>query len=247
MRKYITLKLTLLIAISFILSSNYAFCLGSQAALRGGCAKVNITPPVGIWLTGYGGRDKASDGIVDELYAKALVLDNGQNTIAIVSTDLLWVPLEITTQIRRILKEKVGIPESNVLICATHTHFGPKIFTRAKIGPDVPASKIDKSYVQTLIKKIAGSVFIAHKNMKPVKIGAVKGEIPEIVYNRRTKRKDGSVKMAFTLPSEIIATRRIETDPQGMSRTTFTFPPYYNISLDKIFLVEIYVLIETLF
>ena len=127
MRKYITLKLTLLIAITFILSSDCVFCLGSQAALRGGCAKVNITPPVGIWLTGYGGRDKASDGIVDELYAKALVLDNEQNTIAIVSTDLLWVPLEITTQIRRILKEKVGIPESNVLICATHTHFGPKI------------------------------------------------------------------------------------------------------------------------
>jgi len=128
MRKYITLKLTLLVFV--VLLSNHIFCPHSQAGLKGGCAKVNITPPIGIWLSGYSRRDRASDDIVDELYARAMVLDDGQNTIAIVCNDLVGVPLGITTEIRRIIEEKTGIPEKSVLICATHTHYGPMIRKR---------------------------------------------------------------------------------------------------------------------
>ncbi len=197
MRKYITLKATLLAAA--ILFNNIC-SLAGQAALRGGCARVDITPRASVWLSGYGARNKPSDGIVDELYAKALVLDDGQNKIAIVSADLLWVPIKITAEIRREVKEKIGIPEKNVLICATHTHFGPKIDRITKNWPDTPISEIDESYVQTLKKKIADSILAANKNMKEVKLGAVKGKIPEIVYNRRTKRNDGSVAMTFRLP-----------------------------------------------
>jgi len=172
----------------------------AEGALKGGAAKVDITPPIGVWLAGYGSRDKPSDGIMDNLYAKALVLDDGQNKLAIVSTDLLWITLDVTAEVRRVIREKIGIPEKNVFICATHTHFGPKIDRLAKNWPDTPASKIDESYVHTLRKKIIDSIIIANKNLEQVKIGASKGEIPEIVYNRRTKRADGSVAMTYRLP-----------------------------------------------
>ncbi|MHC4463137.1 MAG: neutral/alkaline non-lysosomal ceramidase N-terminal domain-containing protein [Planctomycetota bacterium] len=197
MRKYISLKATLLAAA--ILLNNVCGTV-SQAALKGGCVKVDITPRARVWLAGYGSRDKPSDGIADALYAKALVLDDGQNKLAIVSVDLLWVPIKITAEIRRKVKEKIGIPEKNVLICATHTHFGPKIDRITKNWPDTPASEIDESYVQTLKKKIVDSILSANKKLKEVKLGAVKGEISEIVYNRRTTRTDGSVAMTFRLP-----------------------------------------------
>jgi hypothetical protein len=174
-----------------------------NSVLKGGCAKVNITPPLGIPLIGSYG--KPSDDILDELYAKALVLNDGSTTLAIVSVDLLYTPLEeITNPVREIIREKIGIPEQNVLVCATHTHSGPEVFTRSKLPPgkEIPATQIDQSYLVTLIKKIASSVFIAHKNMGAVRIGAAKGQIPEIAYNRRAKTKDGSVKMAFTLPAD---------------------------------------------
>ncbi len=174
-----------------------------NSVLKGGCAKVNITPPLGIPLIGSYG--KPSDDILDELYAKALVLNDGSTTLAIVSVDLLYTPLEeITNPVREIIKEKLGIPEQNVLICATHTHSGPEVFARSKVPREgrVPASQIDQSYLATLIKKIASSVLIAHKKMAAVRIGAAKGQIPEIVYNRRAKTKGGSVKMAFTLPPD---------------------------------------------
>lgn len=214
-----------ILLLSVILLSERIFCPASRAALKGGCAKVNITPPVGAWLSGYGGRDKPSDGIIDELYARALVLDNGSNSIAIISVDLLWIPLRMTNQIRGILKDKIGIPEQNVLICATHTHFGPKIYSETKIGPEVSGNTVDASYVKTLVKKITDSAFLAHKRMEDVKIGAVKGDLPEIVYNRRPTRSDGSVQTTFSLPLEVTTTRKIQRSPDGSVNVTFTFPP----------------------
>ncbi|MCX5638772.1 MAG: neutral/alkaline non-lysosomal ceramidase N-terminal domain-containing protein [Planctomycetota bacterium] len=197
MRKYTALKAALLV--SAILFSNIC-TLAGQTSLKGGCAKIDITPPVGAWLAGYRVREKPSDGISDQLYAKAMVLDDGRNKVAIVSADLLWVSLEVTTDVRKTVKERVGIAEENVLICATHTHFGPKIDRLAKDWPDAPVSEIDQSYIQTLKQKIADSIIAADKKVKEVKVGVVKGEIPEVVYNRRTKRSNGSVAMTFRLP-----------------------------------------------
>jgi neutral ceramidase len=220
MRGCVTLKLTLMV--STILLFNLFLSSDGQAALKGGCAKVNITPPLGIPLIGSYG--KPSDDILDELYAKALVLNDGNTAVAIVSADLLYTPLEeITNPVREIIKEKTGIPKQNILICATHTHSGPEVFARTKLPSTgrMPASGIDQNYLQVLIRKMADTAVIAHKNMKEVKIGAAKGHIPEIVYNRRPKTSDGSVKMAFTLPGEVIATKKIKTGPEGCVKVTF--------------------------
>lgn len=195
------------------------------AALGGGGAKVNITPPVGVWLSGYGSRDKPGDDIVDELYARALVLSDGSNTVAIVSADLLWVPLQMTREVRQMVQTKTGIPQQNVMVCATHTHFGPKIYRQTKLGPNVDDNTVDEAYVRTLTRKLADAVFLAHKNMQEVRIGAARGEVPEIVYHRRPRQADGTVHMAFTLPPEVLATREITRSPDGLTHVTFTYPP----------------------
>ena len=176
------------------------FSSSAEGALKGGTAKVDITPPIGAWLSGYGSRKKPSEGILDPLYAKALVLDDGQEKIALVSVDLLWVPLEITNEIRRQVQEKIGIPQENIMICGTHTHFAPKIDRIAKTWPDADVAEIDESYVQVLKKKIFDSIMLAEKDIKEVKLGVAKGEMTEIVYNRRTKKPDGTVAMTFNLP-----------------------------------------------
>ena len=223
MRKNIAIKSLTWVLV--VLLSLHIFCSGAQAELKGGCAKVNITPPLGIPLIGSYG--KPSDDILDELYAKALVFNDGSNTLVIVSCDLLYTPLEeITGPVRKIITEKIGVPERNILVCATHTHSGPEVFTRSKFGQagDESPPAIDRSYLDTLVKNIAGSVLIAHKEMQKVKIGASKGQAPEIVYNRRPRNNDGLVKMAFTLPPEVRATRKVVVDPGGDVRTTFVLP-----------------------
>lgn len=223
MRKNIAIKSLTWLSVVFLIL--HIFCPGAQAVLKGGCAKVNITPPLGIPLIGSYG--KPSDDVLDELYAKALVLDDGNNTLVIVSCDLLYTPLEeIAGPVRKIITEKTGIPEQNILVCATHTHSGPEVFTKSKFrtAADAPAPDIDRSYLDTLVKKIAGSALIAHKEMQEVKIGAAKGQAPEIVYNRRPRNNNGLVKMAFTIPPEVRATKKVVVDPGGDVRTTFVLP-----------------------
>jgi len=201
-------------------------CGAGRAALRGGCAKVNITPPLGITLIGSKGQP--SDAVMDELYAKAMVLSDGGETLALISADLLYAPREeIAGPVRDIVNEKTGIPRQNIMVCATHTHSGPEVFTRSKVPSEnrLPAAQIDQAYLQMLVHKMADAVLMAHRDMREVKIGVALGELPEVHFNRRPTTEDGQAKMMFTLPAEIAATRKTERSPEGEVRVTFTFPP----------------------
>jgi phosphotransferase system glucose/maltose/N-acetylglucosamine-specific IIC component len=51
---------------------------------QAGFAKVDITPPIGVWLMGFGARLHGATGMHDPLYATALVLCMGAEKIAIV-------------------------------------------------------------------------------------------------------------------------------------------------------------------
>lgn len=197
----------------------------ARAGLKGACAKVDITPPLGIPLIGSYG--KPSDDVRDELYAKAMVLSDGVSTIAIVSADLLYTPMEeVTGPVRLAVSERTGIPPQNIMVAATHTHSGPEVFTRLKVPNEgrMDASQIDQAYLQVLVRRMADSVSMACRNMEDVRIGATTGRLTEVLYNRRPTTAAGRAKMMFTLPLEVIATRKIEMTGQDNVRATFTFP-----------------------
>ncbi|UCD48773.1 MAG: neutral/alkaline non-lysosomal ceramidase N-terminal domain-containing protein [Phycisphaerales bacterium] len=195
-----------------------------RGTIQAGCAKIDITPPVGVWLSGYGARDKPSDDIQDDLYARALVVSDGNDAIALIAVDLLWVPLHMTCEIRDLVQTKTGIAAQNVMICASHTHFGPKIYGKTKLGPEVQDNSVDDAYVQTLRKKIADAVFLAHKDMQPARLGAKCTELAEVTFHRRPRSADESVTTTFSLPDEILATRQIVRDTDGTRRVTFRYP-----------------------
>ncbi len=173
------------------------------AALRAGAARVDITPPVGVWLSGYGARKQPSSAVADPLYAKALVIDDGENRIAIASIDLLWIPLEITKEIRKRVHKETGIPQEHIMICGTHTHWGPKIDRPAATWPDAVESSISEDYVDVLTSRTALCIIQAAgkaADSQPVSVGVTTGHIDEIIYNRRTLRPDGTVVNTFRLP-----------------------------------------------
>ena len=168
----------------------------TNGRLMGGAAKVNITPPVGGWLSGWEIRDKPSEGIADNLYAKALCLSDGTTGVAIISADLIGVTARIVSDVREIVERKTGIPGGNIFVAATHTHFGP-VIKQYKFD-----AQVDRTYLEVLTEKLASTVIMAHNNLTEVRVGAAKGQAPELLYNRRTKRKDGKVVMTFALPPE---------------------------------------------
>ena len=65
----------------------------SAAALEAGIAKVEITPPVGTPMAGYGKRwGRPSTGIRDPLYVRTLALGDGERKLLLISADLLVFP-----------------------------------------------------------------------------------------------------------------------------------------------------------
>jgi hypothetical protein len=93
--------------------------------LRAGAAEVVITPPVGTLLDGYSGREDGAVGVHDDLHARALVVDDGTTSAAIVSCDLIGIDRRLVATIRERASAATGIPAANIMVAATHTHAGP--------------------------------------------------------------------------------------------------------------------------
>ena len=55
----------------------------ASADWKAGSAKVNITPPKLMWMSGYASRTRPAEGKLTDLWAKALVLDNGADNRAV--------------------------------------------------------------------------------------------------------------------------------------------------------------------
>ncbi len=94
---------------------------------RVGAADKDITPPPGIPMWGYGARhDMLSQGALDPLMAKAIVIAAGDDKVALVGIDLGRGPTEAMMKtIRHEIADKAGI--HNVMITGSHSHHGPVI------------------------------------------------------------------------------------------------------------------------
>lgn len=85
---------------------------------RVGAAKIDITPA----------KDQLPKqylGILDDIYARAIVIDNGHTSAALVSLDAGAVPTQLWQDVSGRAEKELGIPSENVLITATHTHSVP--------------------------------------------------------------------------------------------------------------------------
>lgn len=144
-----------------------------------GVAQIEITPPVGIALSGYIARRGPALGVHDPLYAKALVLDNGTTQVALVTVDVLGVQRSLVTTVRAAIAAQTGIPAANVLIACSHTHAGPATMFLQGCG------EIDPSYLQTLQQHLATVTAQAWANRQPARFGVGHGQVTTGVHNRR--------------------------------------------------------------
>jgi len=162
--------------------------------LKAGAGRVNVTPQAGAWMAGYPpelgqvdefpdnikgfvGRKKPSTGAHDPLWAKAFVLDNGQERMAIVSIDTLLVTKVFTDLVRQEAEQRWGIPPRNLLINTTHTHSAPDVF-----GLHSPRSEMLE---KQLYEGVIGALGAACAGLVEAKIGVGRGRAGDLVINRR--------------------------------------------------------------
>ncbi|HZS85872.1 MAG TPA: neutral/alkaline non-lysosomal ceramidase N-terminal domain-containing protein [Chloroflexota bacterium] len=177
-----------------------------MADLQAGAATVCITPPVGVALAGYSGRAGNSTGIHDDLYGKALVLDDGRSPLAVVTLDLIGLDDQAVQQIRDRVAEQTNIPAAHVMVAASHTHSGPmpafaeSPYQRLRTYGWTP----DEDWTRTLLKSLSGAVVAAWHRRQPARIGIGGGELHGLAYNRR-RFDSGGVPTDPSVPVMLVA------------------------------------------
>ena len=145
------------------------------ATWKAGLASVVVTPEKFIWMAGYAGRDKPAEGKWQDLFAKALILeDEAGKQQVIVTLDLIGVPQELRRRIAARLEEKHGVPSAGLFMNASHTHSGPELRRR----PEPPTEEELKNpkvrdaweYTQTLEQKINGAIDAAFADIRPARL-----------------------------------------------------------------------------
>jgi hypothetical protein len=170
-------------------------CLVPSAAgdLRTGTATVKINPPTGTPLAGYY-RQRGTEGVIDDLHAKAAVLDDGKTKVALVACDLISLPRHTVLEARKLIEEQTSIPGGNVMISATHQHTGPVIAREsARDDLDGGSSALAKTYTDDLPKLIAKSVLDANSKLAPARASYAREFERRLAFNRRYWMKDGTV------------------------------------------------------
>jgi hypothetical protein len=145
--------------------------------LMAGAAETVVTPAAeGTFLIG---PMKPSTGVNDDLYARALVLADGDNRIAIVTLDYLGFDFGFTRVLLTAASKASGIPTDHIMLNCSHTHSAP---LTAPWGPWKEHQ--DKPFHQMLPKKVAEVVRLACDNLQPARL-RYRREPTQIGFNRR--------------------------------------------------------------
>jgi len=171
--------------------------LGSLVAHAGdlqvGAASVKITPPLGVPMAGYY-FGRSAEGVHDDLYAKAIVLEKGGVKAALVALDLISTKRDFVEAARQEIEQTTGIPGDHVMISATHAHTGPVLSGRSTRTNDLGGKRTSaQEYTASLPNRIAESVQAAHGRLVPAKVAAGLGHEDQLSFNRRFHMKDGTV------------------------------------------------------
>src|SRR5690606_9963618 len=89
---------------------------------RAGASTSNITPKLGQGIVGGFGTPPTATHVHDQLHARTLALDDGSTQLVFVVVDNVAIKREVFDEAKRRIQEKTGLPASNILMSATHTH-----------------------------------------------------------------------------------------------------------------------------
>ncbi len=151
-----------------------------------GVAKVSITPEEPMWMAGYAFRDRAAEGKLTDLWAKAIAFEDSLGKKAVlVTADIIRIPRFISDSVRRQLSTKLNLDESQIILNGSHTHTGPEMDVTHffyRINPK-EREKI-RRYAKYFTSQVIQAVEQAFGNMEPAYLAAGTGTA-RFAVNRR--------------------------------------------------------------
>jgi hypothetical protein len=159
---------------------------------KAGAASVAITPEADMPMAGYANRTGPSEGKVQDLFAKALVIEDSSTgtRLVIVTLDLIGVPRDLRLSLERRTKEAYGMPREGLLLNASHTHCGPEFRVWGAFPQDESAESPGQRFGGVLEEKVFTLIGAALQDMAPARLVYSRGRAG-FAMNRRLPTASG--------------------------------------------------------
>lgn len=175
-----------------------------------GAASADITPEIGTCLYGYE-PGWQSDSVHDPLSAAALAVSQNGQTALLITVTVGDLQTELSDEIRGAVSEKTGVPVSDIMIAATHTHSAPNVAGAEGWG-EVDRPYVDRFFMPGIVKASVDAL----SALAPAEI-AYSTVRSEVGVNRRQQMPDGRIEFgqnpwgSFDPEMTFIAVRNSET------------------------------------
>ena len=156
----------------------------SADTLQAGWSRRNITPPEPLKLMGYGWKGNYAS-VHDSLMLRCFVFDDGQQTVALLSYDLMIVHPDLSAAIRHAI-DSADLAVNGLYFTAVHTHKGYGEWARG-LGGKLVAGGYNEDLVKFIVQQTVAAIRQAYAEKGPVKIGYADFSQPALLRNRLTK------------------------------------------------------------
>src|SRR6476619_3894170 len=188
------------------------------ATLDAGVGRSDVTPPTGFPTMGYVRSDAIARGQHTRLFARAIVLREGDRKLALVATDLGFTPGGLLVEVAHRLASR-GFDERNIIISASHTHSAPAGFANFQsdnfVAPTMGTPtqfKVagDPQLYGFLVKRVALAIERADRRLGPARLGWGAATLAGVTDNRSLEAHLAN--FGYDLP---YGTGRVDQDPRG--------------------------------
>ena len=151
-----------------------------------GAAIVDITPTQLPVIVNGGMVSNTANSIKTRLNARAMVISEGDQRVAIVVADSCMMPRDLLDEAKQLASTRTKLRADRILISATHTHSAAACM--GALGTDA-----DLNYVPLLRQKLVEVIVAAEANLEPAEVGWGTGSAPEFTALRRWVRRPDRV------------------------------------------------------
>ncbi len=148
-------------------------CNSASLAMKAGLARVNITPQGPIMMAGYASRDHESEGVRQQLYAKALAIEDARGHRSVMVTfDLVGMPRNVADPIAERAEKQYGLKRDQLLLNCSHTHSGPIVGYRERTSYRLTDAQeaVVRRYADRLIAQTLEVIGAALKDLSPANL-----------------------------------------------------------------------------
>jgi hypothetical protein len=166
---------------------------GLASDFSAGVSRVKITPPTPFWLSGYASRSRPAETVQADLWAKALVLDDGQGQRwVLVTTDLIGLPRAVSDPVVRRVSQRHDLPRAAVVLNSSHTHAGPAVWPNLSVMFDLNTGDTEhaRAYAKSLEDQLVRVIELALDDLRPARVAVGHGTAG-FAMNRREPTPGG--------------------------------------------------------